>query len=70
MIFSTDRGHLVAQSVERQPSVAAVTYGLAGHSFWSPRRPRGLASELDIGGKRVGIILTGGKVDLNALPWM
>jgi len=30
----------------------------------------GLASELDIGGKRVGIILTGGNVDLDALPWM
>jgi threonine dehydratase len=26
--------------------------------------------EIDIGGKRVGIILTGGNVDLDALPWM
>src|SRR5204862_4879548 len=27
-------------------------------------------SEIDIRGKRVGIILTGGNVDLDALPWM
>src|SRR5438552_9813250 len=27
-------------------------------------------SKLDIAGKRVGIILTGGNVDLDALPWM
>src|SRR5438876_269729 len=27
-------------------------------------------STIDIGGKRVGIILTGGNVDLDALPWM
>jgi len=27
-------------------------------------------SKIDIGGKRVGIILTGGNVDLDALPWM
>jgi threonine dehydratase len=26
-------------------------------------------SKIDIGGKRVGIILTGGNVDLDALPW-
>ncbi len=30
----------------------------------------GLASRIDIGGKRVGIIITGGNVDLDALPWM
>ena len=30
----------------------------------------GSASRIDIGGKRVGIILTGGNVDLDALPWM
>jgi threonine dehydratase len=30
----------------------------------------GSASKIDIGGKRVGIILTGGNVDLDALPWM
>jgi threonine dehydratase len=30
----------------------------------------GSASKVDIGGKRVGIILTGGNVDLDALPWM
>ena len=29
-----------------------------------------LESKIDIGGKRVGIILTGGNVDLDALPWM
>jgi threonine dehydratase len=27
-------------------------------------------SKIDIGGKRVGIILTGGNVDLDALPWV
>jgi threonine dehydratase len=27
-------------------------------------------SKIDVGGKRVGIILTGGNVDLDALPWM
>src|SRR5262249_43926307 len=27
-------------------------------------------SKIDIPGKRVGIILTGGNVDLDALPWM
>jgi threonine dehydratase len=26
--------------------------------------------KIDIGGKRVGIILTGGNVDLDALPWL
>ena len=30
----------------------------------------GSASKIDIVGKRVGIILTGGNVDLDALPWM
>jgi threonine dehydratase len=29
-----------------------------------------MESKIDIGGKRVGIILTGGNVDLDALPWM
>jgi threonine dehydratase len=29
-----------------------------------------LESKIDIGGKRVGMILTGGNVDLDALPWM
>ena len=45
-----------AAIVERQPSVAAATYGSA--------------NKIDISGKRVGIILTGGNVDLDALPWM
>jgi hypothetical protein len=26
-------------------------------------------NKIDIAGKRVGIILTGGNVDLDALPW-
>ena len=26
--------------------------------------------QMDISGKRVGIILTGGNVDLDALPWI
>jgi len=26
--------------------------------------------KINIGGKRVGIVLTGGNVDLDALPWM
>jgi len=45
-----------AAIMERQASVAAATYGSA--------------SKIDIEGKRVGIILTGGNVDLDALPWM
>ena len=44
-----------AAIMKRQPSVAAATYGSA--------------NKLDITGKRVGIILTGGNVDLDALPW-
>jgi threonine dehydratase len=44
-----------AAIMERQPSVAAAAYGSA--------------NKLDISGKRVGIILTGGNVDLDALPW-
>ncbi len=28
-----------------------------------------LESKIDIGGKRVGMIVTGGNVDLDALPW-
>jgi threonine dehydratase len=45
-----------AAIVENQPSVAAATSGSA--------------SKIDIHGRRVGIILTGGNVDLDALPWM
>jgi threonine dehydratase len=30
----------------------------------------GSASKIDVAGKRVGIILTGGNVDLDALPWI
>jgi hypothetical protein len=28
-----------------------------------------LESKIDIGGKRAGIVLTGGNIDLDALPW-
>jgi threonine dehydratase len=45
-----------AAIIERQPSVVAATYRSA--------------SKIDIDGRRVGIILTGGNVDLDALPWM
>jgi threonine dehydratase len=44
-----------AAIIERQPSVAAATYGSARN--------------VEIAGQRVGIILTGGNVDLDALPW-
>jgi threonine dehydratase len=45
-----------AAIMERQPSIAAaLTYGSA--------------NKIDISGKRVAIILTGGNVDLDALPW-
>src|SRR5882724_10382380 len=44
-----------AAIMERQPSIATATYGSA--------------NKLDITGKRVGIILTGGNVDLDAFPW-
>src|SRR5882757_633093 len=40
---------------EGQASVAAATYGSA--------------KKIDVAGQRVGIILTGGNVDLDALPW-
>ena len=43
-----------------EPS-AAVPYGAI---------MEGSASKIDIAGKRVGIILTGGNVDLDALPWI
>jgi len=28
-----------------------------------------LTNKIDVAGKRIGIILTGGNVDLDALPW-
>jgi len=28
-----------------------------------------LEQKIDVGGRRVGIIITGGNVDLDALPW-
>jgi threonine dehydratase len=44
-----------AAIVKGQPSVTAATYGSAG--------------KVEIASQRVGIILTGGNVDLDALPW-
>jgi threonine dehydratase len=35
-----------------------------------PSSDYGSASKIDVAGKRVGIILTGGNVDLDALPWV
>jgi threonine dehydratase len=49
-----------------EPS-AAVSY--AAIQERQPSRGYGSASKIDISGKRVGIILTGGNVDLDALPW-
>jgi threonine dehydratase len=54
-----------AAIMERQPSQR---YGLAGR-LSGAAATNGSASKIDIGGKRVGIILTGGNVDLDALPW-
>jgi len=50
-----------------EPS-AAVPY--AAIMERQPSQSYGSAGKIDIGGKRVGIILTGGNVDLDALPWM
>src|SRR2546423_6525896 len=47
---------------------AAVPY--AAIADRQPSSDYGSASKIDIGGKRVGIILTGGNVDLDALPWI
>jgi threonine dehydratase len=50
-----------------EPS-AAVPY--AAIMERQPSQSYGSAGKVDIAGKRVGIILTGGNVDLDALPWM
>jgi threonine dehydratase len=50
-----------------EPS-AAVPY--AAIMERQPSQSYGSAGKIDIGGKRVGIMLTGGNVDLGALPWM
>jgi len=50
-----------------EPS-AAVPYAAIVENQPSPSS--GSASKIDIRGRRVGIILTGGNVDLDALPWM
>jgi threonine dehydratase len=49
-----------------EPS-AAVPY--AAIQEGQPSRGYGSVSKVDVAGKRIGIILTGGNVDLNALPW-
>jgi threonine dehydratase len=49
-----------------EPS-AAVSYAAIVEG--QPLQGYGSAGKIDIGGKRVGIILTGGNVDLDALPW-
>jgi len=49
-----------------EPS-AAVPYAAIVES--QPSSDYGSASKIDISGKRVGIILTGGNVDLDDLPW-
>jgi len=49
-----------------EPS-AAVPYAAIAER--QPSSDYGLASKIDISGKRVGIILSGGNVDLDALPW-
>jgi threonine dehydratase len=41
---------------------AAILEGQASQGY-------GSASKIDIGGRRVGLIITGGNVDLDALPW-
>lgn len=50
-----------------EPS-AAVPYAAVAEG--QPSSDYGSASKIDIAGKRVGIILTGGNVDLDALPWL
>jgi threonine dehydratase len=50
-----------------EPS-AAVPY--AGIMERQPSQGYVSAGKIDIAGKRVGIIITGGNVDLDALPWM
>ena len=50
-----------------EPS-AAVPYAAIVEN--QPSLSSGSASKIDIRGRRVGIIFTGGNVDLDALPWM
>jgi threonine dehydratase len=50
-----------------EPS-AAVPY--AGIMERQPSQGYVSPGKIDIAGKRVGIIITGGNVDLDALPWM
>jgi threonine dehydratase len=50
-----------------EPSAAVPFAAIADHQ---PSSDYGSASKIDVAGKRVGIILTGGNVDLDALPWI
>jgi threonine dehydratase len=55
-IVSAMRTILEAMKIVIEPSAAVPFAAIQG-------------SKIDLGGKRVGIILTGGNVDLDALPW-
>src|SRR5437763_10015892 len=50
-----------------EPSAAVPFAAIADRQ---PSSDYGSASNVDIAGKRAGIILTGGNVDLDALPWL
>ena len=50
-----------------EPSAAVPFAAIAENQ---PSSNYGLAKKIDLSGKRVGIILTGGNVDLDALPWI
>ena len=65
-IVSAMRSIWETMKIVIEPS-AAVPYAAIVER--QPSRGYGLASKIDIAGKRVGIILTGGNVDLDALPW-
>ena len=49
-----------------EPSAAVPFAAIAENQ---PSSNYGLAKKIDLSGKRVGIILTGGNVDLDSLPW-
>ena len=50
-----------------EPSAAVPFAAIADRQ---PSSDYGSASKVDLAGKRAGIILTGGNVDLDALPWL
>ena len=66
-IISAMRAIWETMKIIIEPS-AAVPY--AAIAECQPSQGYGSASKIDITGKRVGIILTGGNVDLDALPWI